>query len=184
MLHTQIAALALAATALAVSGCGGSSKTVSTTTAAAVSTTATTSTATTGTATTSTPATTAAGKPLTRTELIAKTDAICARITAKRSSTKFTEAKDYAHLVPPLAAYEQAEAAELIKLTPPASMAGEWKQIASRVQTVANDTATIGHDILTNQDSAGGALLTKTTAILVQMNAIAKRDGFTSCAQF
>jgi hypothetical protein len=177
MLHTQLAALALAAITLVASGCGGSSKTESTTTAAAVSTAAT------STATTSTPATAEPGK-LTRAELIAKTDAICARINAKRSSTKFTKEQDYARLVPPLAAYEQAAAAELSKLTPPASMANEWQQIASRVQTVANDTATVGHDIVTKQDNAGGALLTKLTNILLQMNAIAKREGFTSCAQF
>ncbi len=178
MLHTHFAALALAAITLAASGCGGSSKTVSTTTAAVTSVPATTTT------TATTPAAKESANALTSAQLIASGDAICARINAKRASTTLTKTQDYARLVPPLGAYEQAEAAKLSKLTPPASMASEWKQIASGVEAVADDTAKIGQDIKSNRDNAGSVLLTKATKIQVQTNAVAKRAGFKDCAQF
>ena len=81
MLHSQLAALALAATTLAVSGCGGSSKTEPAKTTAS---------------TTSGTAKTESGAPLTRAEFIARGEAICAHANAELNSHPIRSPKESA----------------------------------------------------------------------------------------
>lgn len=67
-------------------------------------------------------------KPLTRTELTAKANAICRRVIAEVDWSKGTPLSSVA-VVDRLAALEERAAAELEKLTPPQSMLGQWRLI-------------------------------------------------------
>jgi hypothetical protein len=165
MSRTRLAALALAATTLAASGCGGTTKSSS---QAAPPAQAESHTQT---------------GPLTRTELIAKADAICSRVNAQLASTAIRSTHDYARLLPQVAAYEQTELAELGKLTPPASMASDWQQILASTRTLAGDTAKIAEYAKSNNLKAARALLTTATTAQQQMLATAKRNGFKDCSR-
>jgi len=182
MLHTQLAALALAATTLAASGCGGSSKTTSTTTAANTSAPATTAAAPT-TSTASVENKSTSGKPLTQAELIAKADAICARVNAKRSTIAISTAQQYATLVPQLASYEQAAVAELAALVPPASMANDWNLIVAGSRQLADNTTKLGEDAKAEDFSSLHTLVASNEKTQAQLTATAKRAGFKDCAQ-
>jgi len=57
-------------------------------------------------------------KPLTRSELIARGTRFCRRINTRLAAIRIRSERDYARLVPPLAAYEHAAVAEMRRLTP------------------------------------------------------------------
>jgi hypothetical protein len=126
---------------------------------------------------------------LTRSELIARGDAICRRINAKLRATTVTSARDYARLAPPLAAYEQAAVAEMRKLTPPASMANGWNQVVSGAQMLADGTAKLGqyaqrsNPFQAHQTPSVHAAFVATAEGMRQMVAAAQREGFNDCAQ-
>jgi hypothetical protein len=130
MRRTGFAALTLATSVLVATGCGGSAKTASQSAS---------STPTSAASATSPPAT-PVGAPLTRAQLIAKGDAICYRLNARRQSTRIEHAKDYEHLIPSLAAYESQGANEMSQLVPPASMAHAWRSIVIGSHTIAEVT--------------------------------------------
>jgi hypothetical protein len=67
-------------------------------------------------------------KPLTRAELTAKANAICRRVIGEVDWSKVTPQK-LPSIVGKLAALEEQAASELDKLTPPASLADEWREI-------------------------------------------------------
>jgi hypothetical protein len=120
-------------------------------------------------------------KPLTRSELIARGDAICRRINAQLNAIR--SAKDYARL----GAYEQAAVVEMRRLTPPSSMASDWGQVVSGAQARADATAKIG------TYPPEGAFATRKPAVraayaaagtgMQQMVTAARREGFKDCAR-
>ena len=127
---------------------------------------------------------------LTRSELIARGDAICRRINAKIRATKVSTAQDYARVAPPLAAYEQTAVIEMRKLTPPASIANGWRQIVSGAQMLANGTTKLGEYAQTSnpfevahQTPSVHAAFAATTEGPKQMVTAAQRGGFKDCAQ-
>jgi hypothetical protein len=69
-------------------------------------------------------------KPLTRAELTAKANAICRRVIAEVDWSKVSP-RALPRVVGRLAALEERAAAELDKLTPPASMADTWRFIVN-----------------------------------------------------
>jgi hypothetical protein len=172
MPSTRLAALALSALTLAASGCGGSAKSSSQTTspASAVSTTANESATPSG--------------PLTRAQLIAKGDAICYRLNTRRSSTRINTPQAYERLVPPLAAFELAGAAEMGKLIPPPSMAHAWQQMVAGARTIAEVTGRYRR----YADASSHKLSRPLDAILGkainELVVTAKREGFNDCARF
>jgi hypothetical protein len=171
VLHTHLAALALAVTALAVSGCGGSTKSSSQT---ALSTPTATS-----------PKTEPANStgPLNRAALVAKADAICRGVNAKRATVHLTTNQQIIRELPHVAAYERAEIAELGKLTPPASMASDWQEILVGNRILAENTAKVAEYTKADNVTAAHALMTTTTQAENQMIATAQRDGFKDCAK-
>jgi hypothetical protein len=171
MLHTQLAALALTAATLAASGCGGSSKTESTTSAASATTPATTAST-----------KTASGTALTRAELIAKAEPICARANAELSSTTVRSGSEFARALPQAAAYERAEATELSKLAPPGTMAVDWEQIVAGIRAFAEDTAKVGEYIQSKNPTAATTLYAAAKKDHEHVAAIFKGDGFKECA--
>lgn len=179
MLHTQLAPLALAVTALAISGCGGSSKTTSTATATSASAT------TTGTTTTAAaPASSSESgttKALTRAELIAKANAICARVKAKGATITVTTRQDYVTLLPSLVTYLQTAVAEMSKLTPPASLANDWQTIVADNRTLAETAGQIVTYANANDLKATSAIVSTLKQTGTQLANVTRRDGFTSC---
>lgn len=178
MSRIRLAALVLVTAALAASGCGGSGKATGQTGSppSVGSSSAKRS-----------PSPTASSSPtapLTRAELIAKGDAICWRVNARRVSTKVSSPADYERLVPPLAAYELAAAAEMRRLTPPASMAKAWEQITSATQTIAEVTGTYREYSKASNEKLVHHLDAILATAIHQMVTAAKREGFKNCASF
>lgn len=181
MLHAQLAALVLAATTLAASGCGGSTKNSSTTTATgATATTATTSAA--------SPTTTAVirpptGKPLTRSQWIAKADAICARANTRVSSITIVSEKEFTRQIPQVATYNRTETGELSKLVPPASMTSAWTRLLKEYALYDEYTNRIAQYAQANNYISAGPVLHTAEKIRAQIAALAKSDGFKQCSK-
>lgn len=186
MLNAYLAVLALAATVLVVSGCGGSSKTTTTTTAAATTTPATTAPATTTPATTTSATVTtvklASGKPLSRATWIAKGDVICAHANAELDSSTVKSLQDLIRLLPQAALYDKTESAELSKLVPPASKAGDWKKIVVGFQVFGEDSDKIAADAAAGNNAAGKAVLLEAEKIHEGIAKLAGHDGFIACS--
>jgi hypothetical protein len=174
MPRLQFAALTLAAIALAATGCGGSSKTSSTAAnAPAVSTSASTTAA----------STQAAGTPLTRAALIASGDPICARANAKTSVLTANTVRDYVRIFPQIALYHRTEAAELAKLSPPASLTHDWRQMVSDLELQSRYVTEAAHDLAQKNDHAAAKHYERANAMLSGVIAIGRRDGFAHCSK-
>jgi hypothetical protein len=183
MLYAQLAALALAATALVASGCGGSSKSQSSSSSTIAAATTTTATAAPAPTTPSTTVAVATGKPLSRSQLIAQGDAICARTTTKLLPITIESKSQFERLIPQIAIYDKTEATELSKLVPPASMARDWTQIVNDIHLYGEDISRVAQDYQANNENAAGQLYhTAVDIVLEQRTAVAKRDGFKHCS--
>lgn len=122
-------------------------------------------------------------KPLTRSELIARADAICRRINAQLNTIGIKSGKDYARL----GAYEQAAVAEMRRLTPPTSMASGWEQVVSGAQARADATAKIGtyppEGAFVARKPAVRAAYAAAGTGMRRMTVAAQREGFKDCAR-
>jgi hypothetical protein len=159
----QVTTVALLATTLVTAGCGGSSKSGSET-----------------------------SKPLTRTELIAQADPACGRINAKityYTNLKPSNSQDLVSLsaavraAPVVSSTEREAQADLAKLTPPAGMTEDWKQIVAGVQTVADETQRYGESIQAKDAHGISAASASATRTLQRIRVLAARDGFVDCAK-
>jgi hypothetical protein len=171
MSRTPIATLMLATVMLAASGCGGSSKSSS---QAALST---------QTASPTQAESPASNAPLSRAELITKADAICKGVNAKRATVHLRTNQDFVRTLPQVAAYERSEIAELSKLTPPSSMATDWREILAGNRMIAENTAKVAEYTKANNISGAHTLLVSATQAQDQLTATAQRDGFKACAR-
>lgn len=173
MLHSQLAALALAATTLAASGCGGSSKT-GPTGASAGATAASTTTTTTK---------TTSGKPISHADaiLIAKAGAICKRITAQSASLNFRTRQAIARSLPEFSSYQRAALAELRKLVPSASLAHEWQQFEAAAHTLASDMTRVSEYAKAYHFASVRPLAGRIAKDKVNMTTLAKRNAITGC---
>lgn len=178
MLHTQLAALALAAAAVIASGCGSSKTESSTTATTAASTTTASTTATVPT----TPAKVATGVALTRTQWIADGNAICQSTEAKfRALDAHTETQ-LASELPLAASYYTAQAEELAKLIPPKSKAHEWEQVVDDIHLVSEYTDQAA-EYIKKAHQLHGPALAKASQLQKQVVATARRNGLTRCTR-
>lgn len=122
-------------------------------------------------------------KPLTRAQLLARADAICARINKKLSATNIKSEQDIVRIAPQLVADEQQGLAELNKLIPPGSMADDWKTIIAGAQTLADSTAKLGEDVKAKDVKAAHTLIEEANKVQQRTITVAKRDGFKDCSQ-
>jgi hypothetical protein len=177
MLHARLATVALATAATAVAGCGGSSKNAQTgsVTSQAASKSITTH------GESSSNAKSASGKSLTRAQLVARGNEICARVNAKRAATSITTHSQLLTLVPRLAAFEESAALEMGKLLPPASMAADWRQIVSTAELIAADTANLGLALRKTDLAKATASFNADASTRRAALALAERDGFKEC---
>jgi hypothetical protein len=183
MLHTQLAALALAAAAVFASGCG-SSKSESTTTVSATtpSTAATTTTAAAAVPPVSTKAVKiSTGTPLTHARWVAEGDAICASTDAKLASLGAHTESELASELPQAAVYYTVESEELAKLVPPKSMAHDWAQIVDNLHLFSVYTDQAAQYIKTAHKVESPALA---KAVQTQKKVLitARHDGFKRCS--
>jgi hypothetical protein len=173
MLHAQLTALVLAAATFAASGCGGSSNTTSTASTSAEQT----------------PTTAAQTQPvytgprLTRAELIAKADLICARVNAVRASNKITSKQSLAESAAKLSGAEQIALEEMSKLTPPVSLESTWNSMITGYKATATDIAKIKQAVSDGDTHEIRPLLTRSTVALHQTITEAKSAGFKDCGR-
>jgi hypothetical protein len=181
MSHVRPLALALAATTLAIGGCGGSSaKSKSPVTANAQ--TSAGQPAGTQQSSTRTEASTAAGG-LSRAGLIAKADAICRQLNRQAASIRTRTLQDIGRTAPELSGYYRTALVELRKLTPPAAMASDWNAMLADIQPLANEIMTQGRFATDNDGASTGRVEQKIGSIQLRRFTIAKRNGFTDCAE-
>ncbi|MGN6371440.1 MAG: hypothetical protein ACTHM1_00370 [Solirubrobacteraceae bacterium] len=126
-------------------------------------------------------------KELSRSELIAKADPICRHANEALKSSKITP-RNLTSVAPPLSvAYEKASS-ELAKLSPPPSMAADWKVIVDGYRRasvgfqeigVAAKTSSIAKPskalIAGEKEQYGGQHVRSITAL---------RDGFADCGKY
>ena len=127
------------------------------------------------------------GPDMTRAELTARADAVCRRMNTMRHSITTGIAsfeRDYVLLLPPLVAYERSAVTELGRLTPPASLAGDWQEIITNIRTLTKNTATTIEYARSNNLKGLSELNTPDNEADQRIFAIATRDGFSDCAEF
>jgi hypothetical protein len=172
--RARLVALALAVGAIAAGGCGSSTKPANQATKPSNAATQPTGD---GSAVRS-------SSPLTRAQLIAKGDAICYRLNARRAATKIQRRQDYERLVPALAGYELSLASEMRRMTPPASMAHDWQQMVEGTRKIGEATARIRN----YADASSKRFSEEVEPILYkgvnQLTAAAKHAGFNDCSHF
>jgi len=113
--------------------------------------------------------------------LIAKADPICARTNVKLSSTTVKSNQELARVLPQVAAYERAEAAELSNLVPPASMASDWNQIVIGIRIFSEDTEKAATNLQSGNSATASGLYKAAKKVQDQLAVIAKRNGFKQC---
>ena len=183
MLHTQLAALALAAAAVIATGCG-SSKTESTTTAASTTTPSTTATtaATTAPPVNTTPIKIATGTPLSHAQWISAGDAICASTAAKIAALGARTEATLILELPQAGTYYTAESEELGKLVPPKSMTHDWQLVVNNIHQLDGYAVQTAQYVKTTH-KIGGPALAKAVQLETQTATITKRDGFKQCGK-
>lgn len=176
---TRLLVLTLTAVAVIVSGCGGSTKSGSSTAADVSPATSTTAAA--------AKSVTAAADALTRAQLIAAADRVCARANARIAKPgpagNTGSNQEVAQNAQEIAGYDRAEVAGLRALVPPAELANDMRQIVAGFQGYANDVGTLGTDVQANDNASIQPLIASAKKLHEQVTAIAKRDGLTDCAK-
>lgn len=187
MLHAHLAIFAFVAITLGASGCGGSTKTSSQVKSAAETTSPSQS---------NPPVQTivsTGAAPLTRVELVARTNTICQRLNKSIAATNHTvrgsqvnhdlNRAEIVKVVRGRAIAQQKELAELAKLTPPGELASDWQQFVNIRRTLAKTMVSLGEDSefhnLAGERLAYGSL----EGLQRLLTATATRNGFSSCSQ-
>lgn len=155
---------------LSIVGCGGSKIT-----------TMATSTTTTRPASQASGQTQTAGRPLSRSELIAKADSICTQVNYKREQTKIVKPQDYSSQLPPLAAAIGAEATELDHLTPEPSLRRQWHEVVASTRTIAADLPQLAKYAEASNTKRARALDAVMSQSQSRIAAITHRLGFKEC---
>lgn len=162
---TRICFAVLVTCLFAISGCGGSTASISSTSSGH-----------------SVPV--VQTRPLTRAQLIAKTDAICLRVHAKLASTTARTVQQLGSTTPELSAYEEQAVADLRQLTPGGgAFADDWNEIVEGIRVLANDTAKVGAYARANDFAKAHNLIEEFTAARQRVLRVSKRAGFIGCEQ-
>lgn len=167
MSRARITVFVLTATGLAAIGCGGSK---------AAQTTKTQSTQ------QSASATSPSGQ-VSQSELVAKANAVCARLRAEGTATVIRSRQEYSTKLPLVAQHYQTAAAELAALTPPASMKQDWQQLITAHRRIAADTLKILPYIEAQNRAKTRRLYSDEQGLNRNIVTIAARDGYTECGR-
>ncbi len=118
---------------------------------------------------------------LSHSQLVARADAICARVNAKRSTIHIGSPHSL-RAVTPLAHYERTASEELARLIAPSDIAYDWRQIVVDYRTIAAITAKIGLFAQEDRLSAIHAAIITATRAQQDLLVAAQRGGFKDCA--
>ena len=113
--------------------------------------------------------------------LIASADVICRRINGQLSGASRSQPSDIARTAPRNAAIELRAVGELSKLTPPASIAGDWTQILAYRRTLAQELGALARDATAGDASGMRALGVSKKKVRQKLSQLAARDGFKDC---
>lgn len=117
----------------------------------------------------------------TRTDLIAKTEAICGHARANRTRSKLVTPQDFARSLPQIAADDTVMREELDKLTPPASIAGEWRQLSANISDFTSGMMRMASYLQTNNIEAARTQYKAVGAIQNRILDILRRNHVTEC---
>jgi hypothetical protein len=124
----------------------------------------------------------ATGKPLTRAQLIAQGDAICANAKAKIKTLVGNTKAEIINLLPQGAIYYNAEAENLSKLVPPASLSRDWKKIVDDIESVSQYTNGTARYAKEKQEKTAARFYKQSLKAREQALIIAAHDGFKNCS--
>jgi hypothetical protein len=180
---TRLVLLAMSATVLVASGCGsGTSTNANDSHSGATTGGGTTSNVATGSS--SNASNREESKQLTREQLTANANPICKRVHAQLRALSTGHGKqDAEHLFLRSAAYERAGLAELQKLSPPADLEADWKQILTAMSTLVGDSMKYAEYAKAKNLNAAGHVVNSYTPIKEPAVAVAMRDHLAECAQ-
>ena len=169
MLQSRLTVLALAALTLVVAGCGKSAKSASQATQSAKTETAKTATT---------------GPALTRAVFVSKADAVCRQLQREQSHLTLRTKGELASVGAKVRAYGAEALAELGRLVPPASLAGEWRQTVADARVLAVDTAKIVESLQAGSTASASSrrLIADAATVRTRVLAAAKREGLHDCA--
>jgi hypothetical protein len=164
---------------VATAGCGGGSS-GSTSSAAASTGTSQPPSAQTASTVASPPPTS-----LSRSQLTAQAEAMCATLNAQLLATnpKNGSVPEIARLAGRRGLLEQAIAAALSRLTPPAAFAHDWRLIVAYRRTLAQELIKLGQAAKANDAASIRSLAASKAHVHKQLSAIATRDGLPNCAR-
>ncbi|HEX4838213.1 MAG TPA: hypothetical protein VFV03_06800 [Solirubrobacteraceae bacterium] len=117
--------------------------------------------------------------------LIAQADAICRRVHNELVSIRPETQSETARLGAKVTAYERAAVAAMRRLVPPASLAGDWKEIVAGAQTLADDAAKITAYARASklETKAARALISESRTLRNHLLTVATRDNFKDCSR-
>lgn len=118
--------------------------------------------------------------PLAGAQLIARADPICQAFNAKRAPVSLGSARSAA-VLSALASYEWSAIAALTNLTPPASMASDWRQTLNDLRTIAETTAAVTQYVRSGQPGGIPSLVPVIGEADRKLHALAASDGVTEC---
>lgn len=180
MPYRNLAALALAATTLAAMGCGGSS---SSTTAKSSSTAAQTNAVQSALARASGPVRIGHSKPLSRAEFIAEADKVCKRLNHSAHAVQTSTLRSVGTTAARLAQYYRVALNEFARLTPPNELIATWTSIVTEIQAMPHAILTRGQFALANDPHSTVQAESQITKLQLSRLALAKRNGFSDCAE-
>jgi hypothetical protein len=123
-------------------------------------------------------------KALSHGELVAKANSICKRLNTQHKSINIRTQEEYIRLLKTTAAEDQIAFTELAKLTPPTSLASDWKQFVADGRALAQDATQLA-TYLTTYNRRSASMVNRSTSVVMQaIHTTAERDGLTECAQF
>lgn len=122
--------------------------------------------------------------PLTRAQLASHANALCIQLQNKiKQVGPARTTQGLAHLAHKLAGFEQQQLEAMHKLTPPASMASDWKQMLQGAEEIAEAAGTLSTDVQLKKQKAADEALKQVGKVEQRIKPIAKKDGFTSCEE-
>lgn len=177
-MRTWLPVLMLIAAALPVAGCGSSKTTSSNSSSVGAGTGA-------GSGVGETSPVSATGAPLSSSQLVAKADVICKQLSVELDAPNNSShtPQDIVHIAAQRAALEQRALTELGRLTPPASMAHDYRHILAARRAVIRDLKKLGEVVSANNAQAKRSVFASSVTTTRKLAAAAERAGFKYCGQ-
>jgi hypothetical protein len=122
-------------------------------------------------------------RPLTRSELIRRADAICYGVDVMRDETTIKRLSDYQRLMPALGAYEEQALAKLEQLDAPTGLDGQWKQMLAKTRVAADETSRIALSVSSRKYTAAEHELANVSSSEKQSALIGASVGFQYCSR-